>query len=122
MKTLLGLNWFKTFCPFFLELFLYRWIEIVFFIDLFYIPIDIETLKHFYKHILKFIIYAEANSEFLMLFVREENEHYFAQKIVLAKKEFLNNWYLIKRGGLWGEQKEKSRSFSVQINEIFSTK
>ena len=44
--------------------------------------------------------YAEANSEFLMLFVGEENEHYFAQKIVLAKKEFLNNWYLIKRGGL----------------------
>ena len=42
----------------------------------------------------------EANSEFLMLFVREENEHYFAQKIVLAQKEFLNNWYLIKRGGL----------------------
>ena len=40
----------------------------------------------------------KAFSSFLMFFVGRENEHYFAQKIVLAKKEFRNNWYLIKRG------------------------
>ena len=43
-----------------------------------------------------------------MLFVGEENEHYFAQKIVLAKKEFLNNWYLIKEGDSEGSRKKRA--------------
>ena len=41
------------------------------------------------------LFYAEGTLKFPNVFVRKQNEHHFAQKIVLAKKEFLNNRYLI---------------------------
>ena len=64
----------------------------------------------------------KAFSSFLMFFVGRENEHYFAQKIVLAKKEFLNNWYLIKRGEVEdqrGKRRKRAGHCCSQINNIY---